>query len=682
MADVVFVELIAKGILSVIGGKFESGQDAIEATKNEVKSLSGNIKTFRKAMDQQLSTLNDKLAEVHRSIERAEWRRVQSDILESMTNISSNVLRDRLLNVSLALHTILHRTSCLQISVKFCAEQSSSIHHQDDDLLSTFDRTSATSEFASKLLHLNSHGLFSGMEHETDEPVHVMVKAVPLQSAKRDELISTTGALYLLCKILCCTIQDSRGVFAVEQTGSRFAQSACELKRNACLISLTYFWPTPLEFKKYERILRQRRTVSDFDIDKIERILNVEAEQMKVKNVYMLGETGEGKSTLGNALTGANKFYVSHAGTGTAEICGSLVGKNGLLHPERNIMVWDTPGLNDEDTQDHLYEGMLIHHLTRKSSVCTLIIVSKDGSRWPGSLTNTINVYRRAFGDAFVSCVYICIGLNKEIEKEDKISDKKAYWSKRLADTLGIGEESAKDRLVFYNAEQNGQEEAIRKIQETIWKAESQTTRVARTILRGFELLKEAKLMEQQRNEVLKASSEEFDALRTEILNAPRVRIKVGNRYGDKVESIMVELLPGVGERLRYYFNHLVGSKDDNRPETVFIFSADGELPRTLLSKALFSSIEISGLEKIRMLMRLSKKAEIVLKNEGETETFSKNTGRRVVVHNYTLKHLEGSSPKELQAHLEDMIMDPNVVGKMDSLEKSELQKHMGCNPF
>jgi hypothetical protein len=62
-------------------------------------------------------------------------------------------------------------------------------------------------------------------------------------------------------------------------------------------------------------------------------------------------------------------------------------------------------------------------HLLRELTVSNILVVSKDGSRFPGTLSNMLQIYRRAFGESWISCVCVIIGVDATVISKGKEAD-------------------------------------------------------------------------------------------------------------------------------------------------------------------------------------------------------------------------------------------------------------------
>lgn len=138
-----------------------------------------------------------------------------------------------------------------------------------------------------------------------------------------------------------------------------------------------------------------------------------------IKRVMLLGDTRTGKSTLGNALMGRGSFRVARGMTGTMHIDKDVTteqsGSNDIL-----TEYYDTPGLNDRDGLDPMYEAAIEDKIVTLQRVSTLVVtVSIDGGL-TGSFDNALKQYRKLFGTDMFGMLIVVLTVN------DNISDKEA----------------------------------------------------------------------------------------------------------------------------------------------------------------------------------------------------------------------------------------------------------------
>ncbi|KAI0557676.1 P-loop containing nucleoside triphosphate hydrolase [Gracilaria domingensis] len=693
MAEFLIVDLMAKGMLAVIGHKFENTGEAINATKSEIVAMKGILENFRSQMDSELHCLNEGLRNVHKSILAMELRLVKDQMLKYMEPVNDNDIRERLLAVSMVLYCLTQNTKIEEVSIQtdtVLLPASSSVdgHHQEvlRTITETIKTTTSTKEMMGKIMKLDREGLFSEVQHRTDEPLNIIVSAAAKRDAVKEDLIIGTGALYMLCQTLCSTIQDNRGVHASAREDISFARSDSEINRNACHISLRYvlrglnshasplvltlflhisryYWPSPVEFKRVEDLLSEP-VVDRLSNGKFETVFEAMQEKVRIRNVYLLGETGEGKSTLGNVLTGTKNFYVSHAGTGTVTISGNLVEEAGLLKGQHEIMVWDTPGMNDREGRDKIYESMLYQHLTRENTVSTIVIVSKDGCRTPASLIHTMNVYRQAFGDSFASCVCVCMGLSKNQWEQGTLDLKRQLWMDLLSEQCGISESTIKERIFFYNAKDSSPQEDGDKLRDLILNSKVRLTGAGSTILHGLKKMKEAELNIEEKKAMFKASEEEFVAIREELRRAQRVRTKRFRNHRRKVTSLCVEILPVMAARILPYCKYYILRRQNEGEEKVIVFEAYGERAVELLSEEYLKNREVNHWAKVNILVTKTREKNLILVNMG---SHSRQARRgKIQEQRYRLLHLEDTVDakvfKEVDDILAEMVGDPTFV--------------------
>ncbi len=165
--------------------------------------------------------------------------------------------------------------------------------------------------------------LFSGIDHATEDRVRIKVDAWAQNEKNLANLAQATGNLFYFCRALQQEVKDPRGSSAeVVERGIAYSMGGnMNSSHPSCLeISLEYSWIPPSAMANFEAL---RSAVVDHNhatLHRFNRALETMEKKQMMKFVYLVGITGEGKSTLANRLSGVTSFPVSHAGTGTFEI--------------------------------------------------------------------------------------------------------------------------------------------------------------------------------------------------------------------------------------------------------------------------------------------------------------------------------------------------------------------------
>eukprot|EP00178_Gracilaria_changii_P024810 TRINITY_DN751_c0_g1_i1.p1 TRINITY_DN751_c0_g1~~TRINITY_DN751_c0_g1_i1.p1 ORF type:complete len:690 (-),score=96.47 TRINITY_DN751_c0_g1_i1:241-2310(-) len=678
MLDSLIVELMAKGMLMVAALLFDDSYQAAKETRIQLERMTGILNKLQLECSEQLSDLEDKLDAVYRSILESELSQVRNQILQAMSDeVEDSTVRGRIVEIALLLYCLVRKTAVQQVAIKtekmVCLSASSSSSQDSRRFMMesetvVVESVTTVREIVSKLLELNEIGIFSEITHSSDEQMRITVHASPREGARRDDLIIATGGLFKLCQSLCNVVQDSRGVYAVAK-GDAFSKSPRDPQKNACLIALYYLWPTPLEFKEHEdfvvkasKALKGDPDVEQESFDEFTEAFEKKKYELDIRNVYLLGLTGGGKSTLGNRLTGTDRFHVSNAGTGTDKISGGI-SEGGLLGAESNVMVWDTPGMDDQQGRDRIYESMLYQHLTRENTVSTIIIVSKDGSRFPKSLKRTISVYQRAFGDAFLSCVCVCIGLNEDNEDQIVLNERRTFWENNLIRTFKFSEEAVRKRVFFYDARhQASNQKAAQKLKNFILSGKPHLTGTGVAILRGLQRLRSAQLQDEEKRNMVQVSEELFKALRAELDGFQRVRMRFPRDSQYLTEKLVLKLLPNVEERIKNFFRKK--EKDEVELDKVIEIVPIGKRAKQLLTFDYLSHQEMGCHMKMKILAGYVKTWDLILVNMNSKPV---GTGRRrIQLQTYNLMHLDDNLDKAVfdavDKLLNEMAIDPKFV--------------------
>ena len=167
----------------------------------------------------------------------------------------------------------------------------------------------------------------------------------------------------------------------------------------------------------------------------MEEILEaIRAKEKAVKSVVLLGESGVGKSSIGNRLLGLNSAtgFKESSGTDsctkkTREISGSWV-TNGTKYS-----IIDTPGLNDSDNEDTDHLRSIVEFLRHKEQVHSFLVVRNGHQpRMLHSFKSMLSTFELTFGEDFWHNVVIVVsslsGYGDEPEEQSRIE----RWKKRI----------------------------------------------------------------------------------------------------------------------------------------------------------------------------------------------------------------------------------------------------------
>ena len=91
--------------------------------------------------------------------------------------------------------------------------------------------------------------------------------------------------------------------------------------------------------------------------------------------LVLFGETGHGKSTLGNAILGKKIFKTNDT---IQSVTKEIFGSYGINDSE-NIFVIDTPGINDSEGRDNIYLKDIATYLKKRNDIKGIVIVLNYG---------------------------------------------------------------------------------------------------------------------------------------------------------------------------------------------------------------------------------------------------------------------------------------------------------------
>lgn len=434
-----------------------------------------------------------------------------------------------------------------------------------------------------------------------------------------------------------------------------------------------YNWPSPKQYIDFTNLVgsaMQEMNSSGYEdiVEMLNKWFETKKNDLIVKNVYLLGETGEGKSTLANSLTGSKHFRVSHAGTGTFDISGKLVEPHGLLASRQHIKVYDTPGMNDGHLQDRHFQHLLYEHLLRENTVSSILLVSKTGSRIPYSLRRTLSIYKKAFGNAFKPCLSVCIGLNAEKTKPSVLDEIKAYWVKELSQVVSF--EFPSNRLYFYNAKQEIFQKDRDRLRKAIWESEVFMTRIGHSILEGVKQLQDIRDDTNNKKKLKNDSQSEILRLQNEISSSPRVRIVLHRDAVHEVFGLSLTLLPTRRERilksLKLFF--LQNDSGSDQVRKVIQFRAEGRKAVGIVNWP-FLNGDVEEKYRIRQLLSIAQKKQLVLTSMGsKSKTFR---GRNVEVCRYELLDVDDELNDDVFKRVNDVL---DSVGSNASYAKGVME--------
>jgi len=163
-----------------------------------------------------------------------------------------------------------------------------------------------------------------------------------------------------------------------------------------------------------------------------------------LKKVVLLGQTGSGKSTIGNILLGLdprNGFDVSRGADSCTDETKTIKGAwrtNGYV-----CEVTDTPGMDDSENRDTEHIENIIEHLKAGQYINTFVLVRNGhNKRISNSFKSMLTIFELMFGSQFWQHVVVDVshvsydgeeGIEKEGKEWKKIIKKNFPKSKNAA---------------------------------------------------------------------------------------------------------------------------------------------------------------------------------------------------------------------------------------------------------
>ena len=146
----------------------------------------------------------------------------------------------------------------------------------------------------------------------------------------------------------------------------------------------------------------------------------------------MIGEAGQGKSSLVNGLIGSQRAREGGSLKSVTKKAASFdLSRNGV-----DCTVWDTPGFGYESEE---VEERFLNELGRECNAnvdLILYCISMDSKRWP--LQSDMNTFRKItdkFGtDVWRHCVFVLTFANKEVAKCPSGADVKQYFCAKISE--------------------------------------------------------------------------------------------------------------------------------------------------------------------------------------------------------------------------------------------------------
>lgn len=148
------------------------------------------------------------------------------------------------------------------------------------------------------------------------------------------------------------------------------------------------------------------------------------------KRAFIVGNSGSGKSTIGNALIpDSDPFLISRGLTGTIKVKRADYGENSENGSLVVIALYDTPGLDDTNGLDVFYESCIKEYIVTEEQVSTFLMTVDVSNRLKDSDLRSFQQYKELFGEKFASMLLIVLTISYEASQSDLDETIDENWS-------------------------------------------------------------------------------------------------------------------------------------------------------------------------------------------------------------------------------------------------------------
>lgn len=167
-------------------------------------------------------------------------------------------------------------------------------------------------------------------------------------------------------------------------------------KKNGSLI-ITADWKSENdESQKHYESIHELATQAKFDLDQISENITALKEKIHDKNILIIGVTGSGKSWTTNFLLKVLGNTSDPAKEGDNGSCTQLMECHEAS--EKNVRIWDTPGLDDTYGRDEQFISIINEGLMKMKMVHSVILCLRSIERFTHSEQAIIQKYARIIG--------------------------------------------------------------------------------------------------------------------------------------------------------------------------------------------------------------------------------------------------------------------------------------------
>lgn len=218
------------------------------------------------------------------------------------------------------------------------------------------------------------------------------------------------------------------GPFFLREDHIRFEKCLEEGKK---VLRIHQAWP---RIGILQNIINSSGKTAEKKIETITNVLEKAKSYYDSNNIFIVGMSGQGKSTLSNTLAERLYFHESEVGVGTTICKRKLASEESEISKalNGNVNLWDTPGINESEERDRFYLKNLENVLTICGKARAMIIVFKEGQRCTERHMDICMRYIELWGVKHLRNIIILLNEIKSDTSQPIKARQKIMWAGKL----------------------------------------------------------------------------------------------------------------------------------------------------------------------------------------------------------------------------------------------------------
>lgn len=190
-----------------------------------------------------------------------------------------------------------------------------------------------------------------------------------------------------------------------------------------------------------QTLLQSDHTNSDKKIETVKNAIDKVNGYYGSSNVFIVGKSGQGKSTLANKLSERLVFYESEVDVGTVACRRKQAADTSEIAKTfgQPVNIWDTPGISEGHEEDIGYLKKLENVLAVCGKARAMIIVFKEGQRCNQPELDICMRYIDLWGEKNVKNVIVMLNEMKHGTTQKVKGKQKKMWADKLSERLRNG---------------------------------------------------------------------------------------------------------------------------------------------------------------------------------------------------------------------------------------------------